>query len=53
MKQLCFSFYNVNILQLNVAIWAPFALRTWCSVSVAIMHLLHFQLDISEMLQLC
>jgi len=24
MKQLCFRFYNVNILQLNVAMWVSF-----------------------------
>jgi len=27
MKQLCLSFYDVNILQLNVAIWGPSCLR--------------------------
>jgi len=26
MKRLCFSFYNVNILQLNVVMWGPLAL---------------------------
>jgi len=24
MKRLCFRFYSVNILQLNVAMWGPF-----------------------------
>jgi len=26
MKRLCFSFCNVNIIQLNVAMWGPLAL---------------------------
>jgi len=28
MKQLCFSFYNVNILQLNVAMWSQYCFGT-------------------------
>jgi len=38
MKRLCFSFYNVNILQLNVATWGPICALVQCPVVV--MHLL-------------
>jgi len=40
MKQLCFSIYNVNILQLNVAMWSPSTMKPWCSVPVGVMQLL-------------
>jgi len=40
MKRLCFSFYKVNILQLNVAMWGHSAMGPWCSVPVVVIHLL-------------
>jgi len=38
MKRLCISFYNVNILQLNVAMWSPCCFGAL--VPKVVMHLL-------------
>jgi len=40
MKCFYFSSYNLNILQLNVAMWGPLLLVLWCSVPVVVMRLL-------------
>jgi len=47
MKRLCLSFYNVNILQLNVAMWGRVA---GTSVVMHLLLTLLFQLGISELL---
>jgi len=52
MKKLCFSVYNVNILQLNVAMWGPSCFRTPVVVNsyAPVAYLTYmFQLEISEL----
>jgi len=43
---MCFSFYNVNILQLNVAMWVLSAVYQWWFAYLTSM----FQLEITELL---
>jgi len=51
MNRLCFSFYNVNILQLNVTMWGPGSVYQWelCTCFLPYM----FQLEISKLFELC
>jgi len=53
MKWLCFSFYNVYILQLNVAVWGPLVQCTSGSYAPVAYLTEMLQLEISELLYLC